>query len=259
MDYDKYFKPLRAIHSANFNTCFYCGCDATAQDYIPPISFIHEYTNSRSVADFIKVPACNECFDMVKFQRGSNLAERIDAAKHAIAKKYAKAIRVYEMWKLSELEEMDENFQSSLKGGLSLGEEATERLNFKGFDYEVDGEVNRVGPSETKKISVYEREFLDFKTALDHASETSRIPKHKLRELYYQNGRSFEKAIKSFHDMLENEEFEKQLKKLCIEFSKKHTQNSKFVIRTVRKLMNADKQLTINDALAKLYTLYVKT
>ena len=66
MNYEKYYEPLVAVNSSDFNRCFYCGCEANHTDYIPPISFIHHWRDANSEAEFIAVPSCNECFDLLK-------------------------------------------------------------------------------------------------------------------------------------------------------------------------------------------------
>jgi hypothetical protein len=47
--------------------------------------------------------------------------------------------------------------------------------------------------------------------------------------------------------------FEKELKKQCLQFAKKHVQNFKFVERTVEKYMRDDPEMDIEGALKKLY------
>jgi hypothetical protein len=94
-NYQKFYQPLNAVHSADFNRCIYCGCEAARQDFIPPIKFIHDWQDGHLQADFISVPACNECTDLLKNENNATLEPRITVLKKRLAEKYKKAIRVF--------------------------------------------------------------------------------------------------------------------------------------------------------------------
>ncbi len=258
MDYEKYYEPLKAVHSADFNRCIYCGCEASCSDFIPPINFIHEWRDASRDADFISVPSCTECRDLLRKQDIGSLDLRIDTLKGLLADKYEKAIRVFNHWSDEEIQEMDASFQRSLKGGSNLGKEAITRIRFAGFDYEVNGSITRVAKPEKRLFKVFEHEFNSFKEALEFAVSTYQIKKSRLSQLYFESGESFEKAIEAFHHSVKQQELESAIKKPCREFAKQYKQNSDFVLRTVMKYMTEDEELEVNMALAKLGQRYVK-
>ena len=199
MNYEKYYSPLRAAHSADFHLCFYCGCESARNDFIPPMKFIHDWREGSKEADFISVPACNECHDLLKNQNNGTLEHRMSALKKLLSEKYAKAIRVFNHWSMDEIEEMDAAFQISLKGGMRLGKEALSRIRFAGFDYEVNGSFTRVAAPQHQVFTVYEQEFESFREALAFASNAYQIKKSRLSKLYFEHDESFEKAIEVFH------------------------------------------------------------
>lgn len=256
MDYEKYYEPLKAVHSSDFNRCIYCGCEASCSDYVPPISFIHDWRYGNREADFISVPACTECGDLLKKQNVGSLEMRKDILKDVLADKYEKAIRVFNHWSEEEIKEMDTSFQRSLNGGLNLGKEAISRVRFAGFDYEVNGSITRVAKPEKRVFKVFEHEFDSFKEALECACEVYQIKKSRLSQLYFESGESFDKAIETFHHAVEEKKLENEIKIPCRDFAKKYKQNSDFVLRTVKKYMTEDEELDVNMALAKLLQKY---
>ena len=258
MDYKKYYEPLVAVHSVNFNQCFYCGCEASTPDYIPPVSFIHDWRDGSRAAEFIAVPACNECVDLLKRHNTGTLSERVDMLKKLLAKKYEKAVRVYNMWNPEELEEMDAAFQISLSAGINLGKETVSRLRFNGFDYEVDGSTTRVDKAPDKPYKVFDETFENFKVALEYASHTYQIKKGRLSELYFENGESFAKAIEAFHGSLEARRLLDAIEKPCEAFATQYNQNRNLVIREVKKYLRADESLTVKEALDRFYLVRVK-
>ena len=203
MNYEKYYMPLRAVHAADFSRCIYCGCEMARNDFIPPIKFIHDWRSGSSDADFIAVPSCNECFDLLKNENNGTLAPRVTAIKKLLSEKYAKAIRVFNHWNMEEIEEMDAAFQISLKGGMRLGKEALSRLQFAGFDYEVNGSITRVAKPRREVFNVFDQEFDSFREALAYSSKTYQIKKSRLSQLYFDNDESFDRAIEAFHALVE--------------------------------------------------------
>lgn len=201
-NYQKFYEPLNAVHSADFNRCIYCGCEAARADFIPPIKFIHDWRDVNSHADFISVPSCNECFDLLKNENNGTLEPRITVLKKLLAAKYEKAIRVFNHWSMDEIEEMDTAFQISLKGGMWLGKEALSRLHFTGFDYEVNGNITRVAKPQREVFKVFDEEFESFREALAFASDTYQIKKSRLSQLYFEHDESFDRAIEVFHGLV---------------------------------------------------------
>ncbi|APE04438.1 MULTISPECIES: hypothetical protein [unclassified Alteromonas] len=258
MNYEKYYEPLVAVNSSDFNRCFYCGCEANHTDYIPPISFIHHWRDANSEAEFIAVLSCNECFDILKKKNNGTLQTRFDVLKALLAEKYKKAITVYNMWSPEELEEMDKAFQISLSAGINLGKETVSRLKFNGFDHEIGGSITRVGKALDKSYQVFDQTFENFKLALEYASSTYQIKKGRLSELYFENGESFDKAIEAFHRSVEARRLLDAIEKPCEAFAKQYNQNRNLVIREVKKYLLADENLTVQEALDKFYVLRVK-
>ena len=259
MDYENYYERLSAVHSVDFNRCFYCGCEASKLDFIPPIYFIQEWKSASRNADFISVPACFECFDLLKKHNNATLDSRVNALKILLGSKYDKAINIYNLWKKNELDDMDESFQKSLEAGIKLGAESIERLRFRGYDYEINGSVTRLESAQRHTIAVFGEEFSDYKDALEYASSSYRINKAQLSELYFENGKSFDKAISAFHRSVEAKKLESELAKPCREFAKKHSQNSNFVVRTIKRFLEEDPDLTITLASEKLYNEHVSS
>ena len=104
---------------------------------------------------------------------------------------------------MEEIEEMDAAFQISLKGGMRLGKETLSRLQFAGFDYEVNGSITRVAKPQREVFKVFDEEFSSFREALAFASATYKIKKSRLSQLYFDNDESFDRAIEAFHELVE--------------------------------------------------------
>jgi len=248
------YQQMIAVHGQDFNTCFYCGCIATEFDYAPPKKEAYFFIQTRTEADFYQVPACKECCVALKQEKSGLVGERADIAKRKIAKKYKKAIHVYQMWNEDEAQELDYNLQKCVQAGIELGRESSRRSLFQGFEFEVDGEKLKIANIPVSMITVFDHEFSDFRDALEFASTQYRVPKAKLKDLFSEHENSFEAAIESYHAKMDKSLFDKQLKKLCKTFAKEHKQNVDFVMRTVTYYMKQDDSLSIELALSKLYT-----
>lgn len=246
------YRPLRAVSSKDFNTCFYCGCIATLQDLAPPIQFAEFYLKTREDADFYQVPSCKECFQILKHDKSGSLGQRVDNLKKRLAKKYQKAIRIYELWDHDEVDELDHNLGHSIKAGLSLGEESYQRYKYRGFEFEVEGVKHDAFYVKAEVLTVFGEKFDNFRDALEHASRSFRIPKAKLKEMFAEHNNSFDLAIRKYQDDMAQKLYEKELKSKCKEFANKYKQNMKFVMRTVEIYRENDKFLTIDGALKKL-------
>ena len=247
------YRRIMAMDSINFHTCFYCGCISAGFDFVPLIKLASYFLRTGEEADFFEVPACNECLAFAKHDKSPTLELRVDAVKKKLAKKYDKAIHVYQLWDKDEIEEFDYNFKTSLNAGIELGEESYARVKYKGFSFEVDGQKRRSLYVEAEKLRVFGEAFDDFTTALDYASKTYRIPKAKLKALFAEYSNNFDDAIHAFHQQIQRREFDKK----CREFAKKYKQNPNFVIRTVKLYMKADQDLSVSMALEKLYEKYI--
>jgi hypothetical protein len=186
------------------------------------------------------------------------LGQRVDFAKAKLARKYKRAVRIYEVWEKDEVEGLDYGLKRSVNAGLKLGKETYDRLRFQGFDFEVEGEKHSAYYVDLAEFSVFGDNFDNFRDALNYASKAYRIPKAKLIEMFSEHENSFDKAIKAFHLELERKLYEKELKKLCGEFAKEHKQNVKFVMHTVEIYRRNNENMTIEKALKKLYEEQIK-
>lgn len=247
------YRPINAISPTNYNQCFYCGCISTKIDLVPPLKFAYHYLVTREEAEFLSVPACQECFDFLKDERISTLAKRTDNVKFKLARKYSKALKVYEMWEEDELAELDHSLRTSINAGLKLGEDAYSRVKFPGFDFEVEGEKHSAHYTPNEMFEVFGSKFDNFRDALTYASASYRIPKSKLKDLFFEHDHSFDSAITFEHSVIEKKLFEKELKGKCKLFALKHKLNIKFVIHAVTLYMDDDEYLTIDTALERLY------
>ncbi len=247
------YRQLRAVDVKYFHTCFYCGCIAYQDDLVPPLKLADFYLRTREEADYYKVPACKECLGFLKSEKGALLGQRVDVVKRMLARKYQRAIRIYELWDASEVNELSYQLKHSVNAGIVLGKESTERIAFKGFDFEVDGEQHFAKYVSDQEYKVFELTFENFRSALDYASKAYSIPKAKLIEMYTAHNDSFDSAINFHHEAVARKLFEKTLKEKCKDFALKHKQNLKFVMRTVELFCQQDETLTIEMALVKLH------
>lgn len=251
-DVNDIYRSLIAVNGTEFNTCYYCGCIATEVDLVPPLRYASFYLLTRSEADFLAVPSCKECCDILKKSKLALLSERFTLLKRTLERRYRKALRVYQMWEDDEADDLDYHLQHSIDAGIRLGEEAYRRVRYQGFKYEVDGVKYDFSALKTESFDVFGETFQHFRDALAHASHAFQIPKAKLVDLVAETDGDFNQAITSFHDELAAKEFEKELKALCVEFAKKHSQNTKFVMRAAKSYLDNDQDLSIPGALEML-------
>ena len=252
-DENTLYRQMSALHSKNFHSCFYCGCIAAKYDLVPPVKYAEFYLKTREDADFYKVPACRECFDFLKNDKSPLLGQRVDVAKRKLARKYQQAIRIYEVWDLDEIDDLSYQLKHSVNAGIVLGKESSQRVNFKGFDFEADGEKHSAHYVKNEVFKVFGEKFDIFRDALDYASKAYRIPKAKLITMFTEQNNCFDTAINLFHQKISRKNYEKELKQKCKDFSLLHKQNIKFVMRTIEFFCQQDQSLTIEMALAKLY------
>ncbi len=252
-DETELYRQMSAIQGKDFNTCFYCGCVATKYDLTPPLKYAEFYLKTREDADFYRVPACRDCFDFLRNEKSGLLGQRVDVAKRKLTRKYQKAIRIYEMWDHDELDDLDYHLKKSVNAGLILGKESYERIKFKGFDFEADGEKHSAHYVENQTLTVFGKKFENFRDALDYGSRAFRIPKAKLREMFADHDNCFDTAIKIFQEEMARKIYENELKEKCKVFAQEHKQNIKFVMHTVEIYKSQDESLTIDTALIKLF------
>ncbi len=244
---------LRAIKSDDFHTCFYCGCIATEYDFSPPKKYAELAIQTQDDADFFQIPCCKECCDFLKGEKHALTSARMDVVKKKLALKYKRAIHIYEVWDEEEALELDYHLNKSVMAGIELGKEATKRLLYKGFSYEIEGEKNQLLKQKEVTFTVFNETFNNFKDALNYASRTFNISKAKLKILFGDHDNSFEKAIEAYRLDIDKKIYDKKLNTLCKDFSFKYKQNIDFVKRTVGYYMDKDKNISLEDALQKLF------
>ncbi|SNY58890.1 hypothetical protein SAMN06297280_3510 [Arsukibacterium tuosuense] len=242
----------------DFNTCFYCGCIASAHDYAPPRQYLEFYLATREPSEFLQVPCCTECHDHLKACKAGTLDERCKFAKDKLAKKYAKALTIYEMWTEAELASLDFSLRHSIEAGLKLGAETTERLAYPGFAYEAAGLQHNVEAQAPIYFEVFGEQFTSFREALEFASKAYRIPKNTLKEYFADNDNNFELAIQAVHKQVAEKEFNQQLKQQCAAFAKQHKQAVIFVHKQVERYLSENDDMTISEALEHLYQTRIK-
>jgi len=252
------YRQMRAVHAENFHTCFYCGCIATEYDLTPPLKYAEFYLKTREEADFYQVPACRECFYFLRDVHSALLGQRVDIAKRSLARKYKTAIRIYQVWEPEEIDELDYQLKHSVNAGMVLGKESSQRLAFKGFDFEADGVKHSAHFVEHAEFLIFGQKFNSFREALSHGHQAYRIPKAKLIALFTEHNHCFDTAINTFHEKLARKVIDKKLAAQCSDFCLKHKQSSKFVMRTIKRYCAEDENLTIEMALNKLYQDIIK-
>lgn len=233
------YKALIACDSEFFNTCYYCEDESNGYDHIPPLKYSNRFIRDVS-ADYIKVPVCAECITFLKGNKSPYFNEHIEIAKLALAKKYAKALSIYELWNENETKDLDESLSKSIKAGLKLGKEAHCRFKFKGFKYELDGDVFSVEETEPEEIIIFGELFYEFKDALDYASYTYQIPKVTLKELLKESGNNFDKAIKRYQSEVESNSEILKIRKVCFEFSEEHNLSFDLVYKKLIRKMKSN-------------------
>ena len=252
------YRLVRAVDHKHFNTCFYCGCIATEYALAPPLKHADFYLETREEADFYKVPACRECFFFLKDDNSALLAQRVNIAKRCLARKYKRAIRIYDVWDHDEINELDYQLKHSVNAGMILGKESTGRIQFAGFNFEADGIKHRAHFVENQVFLIFGEPFVQFRDALEYASKAYRIPKAKLIILFTEHDNCFDTAINTYHEKLSHKIIDKKLAASCRDFSLVHKQNIKFVMRTVQIYCAQDESLTYEMALDKLYQEVIK-
>ncbi|KKO44989.1 hypothetical protein WG68_12670 [Arsukibacterium ikkense] len=258
MTADTHYHLLVPTYSNDFNTCFYCGCISAAHDYAPPKQYFEFYVATREPSEFLQVPSCLECHEHLKACKAGTLEERRKFANDKLAKKYAKALTIYDMWTEDELAGLDFSLRHSIEAGLKLGAETTERLSYPGFAFEAAGVQHNLAEQAPSCFDVFGEQFTHFREALDFASKAYRIPKNALKEAFADNDNNFEQAIQAVHKAVAAKEFSQQLKQQCSDFAKKHKQAVIFVHKQVERYLSENEEMTISEALMHLFETRIK-
>ncbi|WP_404339979.1 hypothetical protein [Pseudoalteromonas mariniglutinosa] len=253
-----YYQHAYASEVQHFNQCFYCGCEATERDHCPPLHMLQSIIDLGEDAEFISIPACYECFALLHNERLMSVDVRFDKAKKKIAQKYAKPLRVYNMWHESELSDMSDEFAHSIKAGMKLGKEAAERIAFQGFSY-VTEQATVTIREKRAEFDVEGTIFYDFKDALNYCIEVVKVDKSAFYTIVVEdcNG-DFNRALSQYRHRHNKITTASDGNTLIKSFAKQHKQNSDFVTRTVKHFKNKDPSLSTEAALQQLYQNYIK-
>lgn len=253
-----YYQHAYATEQQHFNQCFYCGCEATERDHCPPLHMLQSIVDLGEEAEFISIAACYECHALLHNERLMTIDARFTKLKKKLAAKYAKPLRVYNMWHESELSEMSDEFAHSIKAGMGLGQESAERLAFQGFSYATE-EAKVTVREKTTEFDVEGTIFYDFKEAFNYCINTLKVEKSDFYKILVEdyNG-DFNKALSQYRHRHDKVTAVKDGNSLIKDFAKQHKQNSDFVTRTVKHFMDKDPALNTQEALDKLYSNYIK-
>lgn len=209
-------------------------------------------------ADFISIAACYECHALLHNERLMTIDERFTKLKKKLATKYAKPLRVYNMWEENELGDMSDEFAHSIAAGMKLGKEAAGRLAFTGFTYATEDAKVAVR-EKTKEFDVEGMIFTDFKEALNYCINDLNVQKSDFYKILVEDYQGdFNKALSQYRHRHDKVTAAKDGNTLIKDFSKLHKQNSDFVTRTVKHFISKDPSLTTEGALEKLYNNYIK-
>lgn len=250
---DEVFSRMSPISVEDVGKCYYCGCEATHDDYVPPIATASYYIRTGDNCSFIIAPCCNECHTFLKHFRGGLLDERKKHVNLKISKKYKKALNIYEKWSIEEANDLSFSLKHSILAGLNLGEESYARLKYFGFGYEHEGNLFHARRKEIKKFLVFGEEFDNYKNALQYASKAYRININILKEWLIDYEANFDNAITAFFQEKEQKEFEKKKTKLCNSFSKKYKKNSNFIKGVLNVYLDEHPHLSIEECLELIY------
>ena len=253
-----YYQQAYACEQHNFNRCFYCGCEATERDHCPPLHMLQSIIDLGEEAEFISIPACYECHSILHNERLMTIDERFTKLKNKLGSKYAKPLRVYNMWHENELSDMSDEFAHSIKAGMVLGKEAAERLAFSGFSYATE-EAKVTVREKTAEFDVEGVIFTDFKEALNYCIGVLKVQKSDFYKILVEDYQGdFNKALSQYRHRHDKVTAAKDGNCLIKDFAKLHKQNSDFVTRTVKHFITKDPSLTTEAALEQLYNNYIK-
>lgn len=260
MDDSTVYSRANPIHVEDHGICYYCGCEAEHEfdDYAPPKYDSPFYIKTGEGCSFAIVPCCKECHGFLLRCREGLIEERKRFVNKAIDKKYLKALRIYERWNEQELDELDRSLALSVRAGIKLGEEASLRQRYPGFEYEIEGTVFHSRRRNIKIYSVFGEEFDNFRNALQFASRAYKININLLKEWLMDHDANFDQSINAYFEDLEFKKIERKKNILCSEFSKKHKQNVNFVKGALNAYMEMNPQLTMEECLVLIYNERVK-
>lgn len=179
--------------------------------------------------------------------------QRREVVHTKLTRKYQKAINVYLRWSEDELAELDFSLKHSIDAGLQLGQESHRRSNYPGFPYDVDGTVYPVEQIKPQAVVVFGERFEGLKAALVHASKTYGLSQGKLAQGLELHNNNLEAVILHLQREQQQASSERELGRLCGAFAKEHNQSRRYVVNAVKRYMERDQELSVHQALEKLY------
>lgn len=124
--------------------CFYCGAPAPDRDHCPPLSRVNDYKSLRlHREEYLKVPCCPECNELLGDSLQENIHERHDHLKRKLKKRYAK---IYKMpyWEEPEIAALGFNLQTEVRHAMRVFEAIESRLEYvRGVQAYYDRECKR--------------------------------------------------------------------------------------------------------------------
>lgn len=228
---------LTPKHVADIGVCFFCGSEADCQASCPPVKFVAEL--SGPAYDYVRVASCQECSETLKNERVGTLPEQRELARRNIEKKYRLALRLFQLWDLAEAEELkrdSSSFYGSVSAALSLGEEANNRLRYRGFD--VEEGVYAQTEEDTADYRVFDQRFSSYKEALHFASRSYGVDIAFLASYATPKNPDFDKGIGRWQRMIEEQvEHDLQVKAVVKRFAGQYKLDRRLVERSVLQLV----------------------
>lgn len=252
------YSKIHPLSVSDVGVCYYCGCEAEKIDYAPSVKYLDFFLETRESAAYCMLPCCIECFSFLIDSREGLIENRKKIVDKGIKKKYKKALSIYERWSEDEISELSLDLQKSVLAGIELGKEAVSRINFPGFEYEIDGTIFHKRQVESRSFYVFGERFVNFRNALQYASRAYKININKLKELVMDHGNSFDDALETYFEQLERERLEKLRKKLSKEFATEHKQNVNFIIGALEAYEAANPELSLQECLDLIYEERIK-
>ncbi|BCE01288.1 hypothetical protein [Marinicellulosiphila megalodicopiae] len=260
MEENKYYSKAIPVNVKYHGVCYYCGCEAESKfdDYIPQKSDLTFYLETNEECAFAIVQCCKECHSFLMDCRIPVIENRKKHINKSIKKTYKRALNIYERWEVDELDDLSVDFIKSIKAGIALGKEADDRIQFAGYEYELDGTVYHNKASKPKTFTVFGEEFEEFRSALQYAAKQYRINISVLKKRLLDNNIDFDQAINAYHQEMEELIIEKQKEKLCKAFALKHKQNTNFVKSSLTTYLENHPALSMIQCLDLFYKERIK-
>ena len=236
----------------DIGVCFFCGSEADGQASCPPVKFVAEL--SGPAYDYVRVAACHECCEALKNERVGTLAEQRELARQNIQKKYSLALRLFQLWDLTEAEQLkreSSSFYGSVSAAMSLGEEANNRLRYRGFD--VEEGVYAQTEEAAGDYSVFDQTFSSYKEALHFASRSYGVDIAFLASYATPTNPDFDKGIGRWQRMVEEQlQHDLKVKEVVKKFVKQYKLDKKLIERSVRQLVDDGVRLEYDEMHEKL-------